>query len=97
MQGINRLMRDQPHRAPAATSALGRVLVRTVFLLRFLPARHAHCALCALRFAWEVNARYHCSCRACEKQNERGQWVLQRNGLPGPITVPAVRGVCPSL
>jgi hypothetical protein len=79
-----------PHRAPRA-DGFERLLVWAVFLLRFFPAANAHCALCALRFRWELTARFHCSCPHCEKQNARGVWVLQRGGLPEPISMPAPR------
>lgn len=96
MRGLSRLSVAQPHRAPRARSWLGRLTVWLVFQLRHLPAPGAHCALCALRFAWEVTARYHCSCPHCERQNARGVWVLRRGGLPEPVTVKAA-AVCPSL
>jgi len=95
MRGLSRLSLSVPHTKPK-TDGFERLLVWAVFLLRFFPATGAHCALCALRFRWEVTARYHCSCPHCVKQNERGVWVLQRQGLPEPITLPAPRPV-PSL
>jgi hypothetical protein len=91
VQGINRLVRTQIHRPPPGPEGFERLLVWAVFLLRFFPAHGAHCALCALRFRWEVTARYHCSCPACVKQNARGIWVLQRGGLPEPISVFAAK------
>jgi hypothetical protein len=88
-RGAPRRKPPLPHAKPAA-DGFERLLIWAVFLLRFFPAANAHCALCALRFRWEVTARHHCSCPVCVKQNARGVWVLQRGGFPNPITVAAL-------